>query len=161
MRDDRRERTVERNRGRWPESRIDDLGATRGSSPGGRAGGRPRCRLPSLVTAHGPVIMLDRGAGWTAEVEIRESTYLLATVEGDPHPDVLVPLPFAITSPVWVEIDGRPVYVEEDVRWCLRWLDELERVVGEHGRFEAPARRSDVMRTIDRARSWYRARPDS
>ena len=66
----------------------------------------------------------------------------------------------AITSPVWVEIDGKPVCVEEDVRWCLRWLDELERVVGEHGRFEVAAQRSDLIRTIDQARSSYQARLD-
>ncbi len=144
-----------------------------GRGPGSTIAARPGERLPvivravgpgadrpSLVTAHGPVVMLDSGAGWTAEVEIHESTYLLATVEGDPHPEVLAPLPFAITSPVWVEIDGKPVCVEEDVRWCLRWLDELERVVGEHGRFEVAAQRSDLIRTIDQARSSYQARLD-
>ena len=61
--------------------------------------------------------MVDSGDGWRAEVEIHESTYLPATVEGDPHPEVLAPVPFTITSPVWVEIDGEPVYVEEDVVW--------------------------------------------
>ena len=76
----------------------------------------PGVDRPSFVTAHGPVVMVDSGAGRTAEVEIHRSTYLLATVEVDPHPEVLAAVPFAISSPVWVEVDGEPVCVEEDVR---------------------------------------------
>ena len=124
-----------------------------------RAAG-PGAERPSLLSAHGPVALRDGGHGWTADVEIQESTYLPAMVEGDPHPEVLGPAPFAITSPVWVEVGGRPVCVEGDVRWCLRRLDELERLAEGHGRFETAGQRSDMRQIIDRARSWYVTRLD-
>ena len=163
----RRCETVATN-GPWLELDVD------GRGPGSTVVAQPGARLPVVVRALGPgadQIALFTGGGrvglestaegaWEAELRVAESTYVLATVEGDPHPEVLGAYPFAITSPVWVEVDGLPVRVEEDLRWCLRWLDELDALVEEHGRFESDEQRSDVMSTIDGARSWYLARLD-
>jgi hypothetical protein len=45
-----------------------------------------------------------------------------------------------------------------DARWCLDFLDTLERFVTEHGRFE-PASRSarlgDLVAVLDRARAYH------
>ena len=67
---------------------------------------------------------------------------------------------FAHTSAVHVEVDGRRVAREADVRWCLGLLDRLERLVIEEGRLD-PARRdaqlADHRAVLDRARAVYRA----
>jgi hypothetical protein len=79
---------------------------------------------------------------------------------GPGHPSVLGPTVFAHTSPVWVEVDGRPVRRPASARWLLDWLDRFEALVGEHGRFADDTQRADLRAVIDRARGRYRALAD-
>ena len=59
------------------------------------------------------------------------------------------------TSPVWVEVDDRPVRRPASARWLLDWLDRFQALVGEHGRFAGDGQQAQVMAVIDRARRWY------
>ena len=70
---------------------------------------------------------------------------------------MLGPVVFAHTSPVWVEVDGRPVRRPASARWLLDWLDRFETLLGEHGRFADDAQRADVVAVVERARRRYRA----
>jgi hypothetical protein len=85
------------------------------------------------------------------------STWLCAVARGPGHPSVLGPVVFAHTSPVWVEVDGRPVRRAASARWLLDWLDRFEALLAEHGRFADAAQRAEVVAVIDRARGVYRA----
>ena len=73
---------------------------------------------------------------------------------------MLGPVVFAHTSPVWVEVDGRPVRRPGSARWLLDWLDRFETLLGEHGRFADDAQRADVVAVVERARRRYRAIAD-
>nr|BFE77703.1 hypothetical protein GCM10020093_003040 [Planobispora longispora] len=65
---------------------------------------------------------------------------------------------YACTSPVYLDVDGRHVARPEDVRWCLDWLDALEAMVREEGRFETAAQLDDHLALYERARAVYRDR---
>jgi hypothetical protein len=68
---------------------------------------------------------------------------------------VLGPVVFAHTSPVWVEVGGRPMRRPASARWLLDWLDRFEALLGEHGRFADPAQRAEVVAVVDQARRVY------
>jgi hypothetical protein len=60
---------------------------------------------------------------------------------------------------VYVDVAGRRVAREADARWCLEFLDALERLAGEHGRFDPATRDAhlgDLVAVLDEARSFYR-----
>ncbi|HJU00779.1 MAG TPA: hypothetical protein VJ966_06165, partial [Actinomycetes bacterium] len=64
---------------------------------------------------------------------------------------------FAHTSPVWVEVAGRPVRRPASARWLLDWLDRFDALVGGHGRFADDGQRAELAAVVDRARAVYRA----
>jgi hypothetical protein len=76
---------------------------------------------------------------------------------GPGHPSALGPVVFAHTSPVWVEVGGRPVRRPASARWLLDWLDRFQALLGEHGRFADDGQRADLAAVVDRARAVYRA----
>jgi hypothetical protein len=115
-----------------------------------------------LVGPDGVLASAEAEAGGGApaidtELEVDGPTWLCAVARGPGHPSVLGPVVFAHTSPVWVEVDDRPVRRPASARWLLDWLDRFETLLGEHGRFADDAQRADVVAVIERARRWYRA----
>jgi hypothetical protein len=93
----------------------------------------------------------------SAEIAPAESMWLAAAVRGGLHPLAVGGRPtiYAHTSPVWVEVDGRPVARPADARWCLTWLDGLERLIRTDGRFSTADRLVKVIEVIARARAFY------
>lgn len=85
-------------------------------------------------------------------------TWVAAVARGAGHPHTLDQSVLAHTSPVYVDVASERVARVSDARWCLDFLDTLERFVTEHGRFE-PASRSarlgDLIAVLDQARSYY------
>lgn len=64
----------------------------------------------------------------------------------------------AHTSPVYVDVAGERVRRVADARWCLTFLDTLERFVDEHGYFHSETRDAhfgDLVSVLDEARSFY------
>jgi hypothetical protein len=113
-----------------------------------------------LVGPDGVLAAAEAGGGALpaidAEVEAGDSLWLCAVARGPGHPSVLGPVVFAHTSPVWVEVEGRPVRRPASARWLLDWLDRFEALVGEHGRFADDGQRDEVVAVIDQARDRYR-----
>src|SRR5918993_88229 len=159
-------RTLPTN-GPWLELLVD------GRGPGDRVEAAPGRRLPVTVRCQGPGVerlelvgpdgvlaAAEAGGGAPpaidAEVEAGDSLWLCAVARGPGHPSVLGPVVFAHTSPVWVEVEGRPVGRPASARWLLDWLDRFEALVGEHGRFADDGQRDEVMAVIDQARDRYR-----
>ncbi|HEY4791995.1 MAG TPA: CehA/McbA family metallohydrolase, partial [Actinomycetes bacterium] len=145
-----------------------------GRGPGDRIEATPGRRLPvtvgcqglgverlELVGPDGVLAATDAGGGAApaidAEVEAGESMWLCAVARGPGHPSVLGPMVFAHTSPVWVEVGGRPVRRPASARWLLDWLDRFEALLGEHGRFADDGQRAELAAVVDRARAVYRA----
>ena len=91
------------------------------------------------------------------EVEVDGSTWLCAVARGPGHPSVLGPAAFAHTSPVHLEVAGRPLRRPASARWLLDWLDRFEALVRGHGRFADDGQRDQVVAVIDRSRRFYRS----
>jgi hypothetical protein len=159
-------RTLATN-GPWLELLVD------GHGPGDPATATPGRRLPVTVRCQGPgverlelvgpdgVLAAAEAGGAAApaidtDVLVDGSLWLCAVASGPGHPSVLGPVVFAHTSPVWVEVGGRPVRRPASARWLLDWLDRFEALLGEHGRFADDGQRAEVVAVIDQARHWYR-----
>ena len=67
-----------------------------------------------------------------------DPTYVVAVAVGGPHERAFHRGgAYAHTSPVYLDVGGRHVAREQDVRWCLEWLDRLEALLRERP-FETP-----------------------
>jgi hypothetical protein len=115
------------------------------------------------LTVVGPDGVLAAGDA-TAELRLETTvdsgpTWLAAVARGAGDPAVLDHTALAHTSPVYVDVAGRRVARRADARWCLDFLDRLERLVGEHGHFHPRTRAAhlgDLVAVLDEARSFYR-----
>ncbi|MFG1702077.1 CehA/McbA family metallohydrolase [Nonomuraea sp. M3C6] len=94
----------------------------------------------------------------TAGFRVDAPTYVVAEVLCDPHPRTMTSTGYALTSPVYVDIDGRQVARQDDVRWCLEWLDLLEDLIRQHGRLASAYQFGDHVSLLERARTVYRGR---
>lgn len=114
------------------------------------------------LTLVGPDGVIAEGG---AEAELRHRmpvdgpTWIAAVTRGGGHPHTLDESVLAHTSPVYVDVDGARVARAADARWCLDFLDTLERFAAEHGRFDPAARDAqlgDLVAVLDQARTFYR-----
>ncbi|MFB9477493.1 CehA/McbA family metallohydrolase [Nonomuraea salmonea] len=142
-----------------------------GHGPGDRLDLAPGARVEIEVTSIGPEVteleirtadgVLAQGppGRLAATLEVTEPTYVVAVATGGPHPRAMRgDGAYAHTSPVHLDVGGRPVAREADVRWCLAWLDRLAGLVRRFGVFDSPAQLDDHLRLYDRARAVYTAR---
>ncbi|MDL4822117.1 CehA/McbA family metallohydrolase [Actinomadura opuntiae] len=118
----------------------------------------PEVLTVQLRTADG-VIAEGPPGEITAELTVERPTYLVAVASGPPHPRSMNHAgAFAHTSPVHLNVDGRPVAREADLRWCLDYLDGLEEMIRRAARLDGPAQLADHLDLLDRARGVYRSR---
>jgi hypothetical protein len=61
----------------------------------------------------------------------------------------------AHTSPVYVEVDGKPTAARVDAVFMIRWIDRLVEVAHEPDRYETTAQRDDVLAIYQKARDIY------
>ncbi|MGW5684512.1 CehA/McbA family metallohydrolase [Nonomuraea sp. NPDC003754] len=114
---------------------------------------RLEIRTADGVVAEGPPGRL------TTTLAVGEPTYVVAVASGGPHPRSQARCgAYAHTSPVYLDVAGDHVARESDVRWCLAWLDRLEELIAEFGRFESKEQHADHLAVYERARQVYRSR---
>ncbi|MFD8558463.1 CehA/McbA family metallohydrolase [Streptosporangium canum] len=113
---------------------------------------RLEIRTADGVLAEGPPAEL------TCELVAGDPTYVVALAVGGPHERALTGGAYAHTSPVYLDVAGRHVAREQDVRWCLEWLDGMETLLRGQGTFETAGQLGDHLELIGRAREVYRAR---
>jgi hypothetical protein len=114
----------------------------------------------TLVGPDGVVAEGDAASDLRIETTVADGpTWIAAVARGAGHPNTLDESVLAHTSPVYVDVAGRRIAREADARWCLEFLDALERFAGEHGRFDPATRDAhfgDLVAVLDEARSFYR-----
>jgi hypothetical protein len=155
-------RTLATN-GPWVELTVD------GHGPGDVVEAAAGTTFPVSVTCSGlgveslqlvgpdGVLAGSDGSPIETTVDVTGSTWLCAVARGPAHPSVPGAPVFAHTSPVHVEVLGRPVSRPASARWLLDWLDLFEALVRDHGRFTEDTQRDDVLDVIRRARPYYLA----
>lgn len=95
----------------------------------------------------------------TAELAVTGPTYVAAVAIGPPHERSMhYSGAFAHTSPVHLHVAGRHVAREDDLRWCLEYLDRLEDLLGRAARIEAPEQLTAHLDLLDAARAVYLTR---
>ncbi|MDA0631833.1 CehA/McbA family metallohydrolase [Nonomuraea sp. MCN248] len=142
-----------------------------GHAPGDTLDLAPGERVEVTVTSVGPEVenleirtadgVLAQGppGRLTTVLEAGEPTYVVAVATGGPHPRSFhTGGAYAHTSPVYLNVAGTHVARQEDVLWCLDWLDRLEAVLRESGVFADQGQYDDHVALYDRARQVYRAR---
>jgi hypothetical protein len=155
--------------GPWITVDVDSLGpgmtltAARSQTITARAtASGPGVRHVALVSADGELARspLAPDADTTVRAEVRfdlaAPTWIAARVIGERHPEVLGFESVAHTTPVYIDIEGERVARATSARWCLDWLDRLERLLHAHGRYASDSHRDDVVAVIDAARAIYR-----
>jgi hypothetical protein len=151
--------------GPWLELDADGLGPgdVLDTMPGDRVTVSVHCAGPEVthleirtaerIVAQGPPPDL------TARITVHDPTYILAVASGPAHPRTYHHEGvYAITSPVYIDIDGHQVAHEPDVRWCLEYLDRLETLIRTEARLENAGQLAAHLELLDRARAIYRGR---
>ncbi|MBE1561156.1 CehA/McbA family metallohydrolase [Nonomuraea africana] len=110
-----------------------------------------------LRTADG-VVAVSEGTAVSASFEVDEPTYVLAEAAGGPSAESMTGETYALSSPVYLDVEGRRVARRQDVQWCLDWLEALEELVREHAVLHTPDQLDDHLAVLERAREIYRAR---
>ena len=66
--------------------------------------------------------------------------------------------PFATTSPIYVEVDGKPVRSEDDANYFLAWIDRITESVRAHKDWNTQEERDAVFQILEDARTIYHQR---
>ena len=72
---------------------------------------------------------------------------------GTEHDDVLGGVPYAHTSPLYVENPGRDWIDADAVGWCREWLDRLAARIHSHGSFDSLAQEQELLDLVLQARA--------
>ena len=113
----------------------------------------PGAERLTLVGPDGVMAEGDATSELRFETTVEGPTWIAAVARGASHPNTLDESVLAHTSPVYVDVAGRRVARAADARWCLEFLDSLERFVDEHGHFDPTTRDDhfgDLVAVLDR-----------
>ena len=99
----------------------------------------------------------------SARLKVEKSSWLAARVNSDmtlPYQTVYldrsedIPV-FAHTSPVYIEVAGKPRQSPDDARLFIKWIDEGIEWLNKHANIPQPAQREEMLALFERARAIY------
>lgn len=74
---------------------------------------------------------------------------------GPGHPDSPLPILYAHTNPIYVEVAGQATRSKADAVFFLKWIDQVEVMVRTRERIPTEELRRHVQQQIDTARTVY------
>jgi Tol biopolymer transport system component len=91
------------------------------------------------------------------EVEVRESCWFAVRITGQPARGIAGggSIPRAHSGPIYVEVDGQPTILSEDVELMIRWIDRLWALLEERNNFGPGDNRERARKMIADARSHF------
>jgi hypothetical protein len=92
---------------------------------------------------------------WETELPIERSGWIAIRASGPAHPDIPGGEAFAHTSPVYVEVAGKPVSARDDAEFFLKWIDRLDLALRERNRYLTPTDKAHANAQLDAARAVY------
>lgn len=91
-------------------------------------------------------------------LRIDESSWIALRAVGPRHRLILNDTAaFAHTSPIYVSVGGRPVRVQEDIRFYRDWVERLIERTDKSGRFKTPDQKAEVLALFRKALAFYRS----
>ena len=107
-------------------------------------------------------IPLEEGgvnALYSGEVEISESGWIsLRASKADDSDLVLDGYPFAMTTPVYVTVGGKPARSREDADYFIAWIGRLEEFAKTSDAYNTEEERSIVLQHIRKAKAEFERR---
>jgi dipeptidyl aminopeptidase/acylaminoacyl peptidase len=91
-----------------------------------------------------------------SNIRLDRSGWLAVRASGPAHPDHPGPDLYAHTSPVYVQVSGKPTASKADAEFFLAWIDRLAAAVGQRDRIPSAQLKAHVESQIDAARTIYR-----
>ncbi|HLU05944.1 MAG TPA: CehA/McbA family metallohydrolase [Woeseiaceae bacterium] len=93
-----------------------------------------------------------RSADLSGSVQVDESGWLLVRAwnEGS-HPSVFDLYPYATTTPVYVNVDGKAPQSAEDADYFIAWIERIRESAAEHPDYNSDEERAAVLAHLDRA----------
>lgn len=97
-----------------------------------------------------------RETAFTHDMHLSESAWIAARVYGPAHRYVTIdPELFAHTTPVYCQVQGKRIAVQESVEYCIDWVERLYEEADRRGRFATAERKQHVLNTIQKAKDIY------
>jgi hypothetical protein len=107
------------------------------------------------VIASGTLTSEKLGAQFDAPVKIPRSGWISLRAHGPSHPDHTGGLVEAHTSPVYVEVAGRPAASREDAEYFLKWIERLSLFLRQRERVPSAPWKQHVESQLEAARAVY------
>lgn len=107
------------------------------------------------VVATVPGVAAQTAIQFDQAVPFDRSGWLALRVVGPGHADHVATEVYAHTSPLYVEIAGRPGGSPDDARYFLGWIERLWTLVRDRDRFATPGHKTYVVSQVAAARAVY------
>ena len=89
-------------------------------------------------------------------VLVNESGWLLLRASSrNPHPHIFDMYPYATTSPVYINVDGKAPKSRKDADYFLAWIARVRESAAAHGGYNSDFERDDMLQHIDDAAAIY------
>lgn len=92
-----------------------------------------------------------------AELALEQSSWVALRVRGPDSPEVFDGPAWAHTSPVYVQVAGRPIASRSDAEFFVDWIEQLLRVVAARNRYARPEDRQQIEALFRKAQNEFRA----
>jgi hypothetical protein len=95
-------------------------------------------------------------ATFSGELGIPESGWLLLRASGRrPHPEIFDQYPYATTSPIYINIDGKGSQSAADAEYFLAWIARVREAAVAHDSYNSADEKLQVLQNIDMAIAVY------
>jgi TolB protein len=92
---------------------------------------------------------------WEQEINVERSGWVAVRTSGPAHADNPGGEAFAHTSPVYIDVPGKPADAKADAEFFLRWIERLDVALRERNRFPTAAQRAHAAAQLEAARAVY------
>src|SRR5262245_20501661 len=92
---------------------------------------------------------------WEHELTVERSGWVAVRTSGPANADNPGGDAFAHTSPVYIDVPGKPADAMADAEYFLRWIERLDVALRERNRFPTPALRAHAASQLEAARAVY------
>jgi hypothetical protein len=104
-------------------------------------------------TAAGDQIQVRR---FDVDVPIDQSSWIALRVSGPEHPHVFDGPAWAHTSPIYVQVAGKPIASSEDAAFFIDWIERMLQVVAARNRYARAEDRTQVETLFRKAQDAFR-----
>jgi Tol biopolymer transport system component len=107
------------------------------------------------VVANSKLAADEKSGALDQEILLDKSGWLALRATGPGHPDSPLPILYAHTNPIYVEIAGQPQRAKADALFFLNWIDQLAVLMRTRERIPTDELLRHVQQQLDQARSVY------